>query len=48
MFVLTCHPEIVRLAIEAADVDGYWCLDDGQFDGPRDDRRAAIKFLNVG
>lgn len=46
VLLLTCHPRIVRLADEVADVEGYWRLTDGQFDGPASDPSAAIGLFD--
>lgn len=37
VFFLTAHPAFVELASEYADVDQFWFLEDGRFDGPFDD-----------
>lgn len=34
VFFLTAHPAFVELASEYADVDQFWFLEDGRFDGP--------------
>lgn len=45
VFLLTCHPELVELASNAVDVSQYWCLDDGQFEGPHDEPDAVQELL---
>ncbi|WP_136591499.1 AAA family ATPase [Salinigranum halophilum] len=34
VFLLTCHPEFLERVETHTDSAQYWCLDDGQFDGP--------------
>lgn len=46
VLLLTCHPELVRVADEVADVEGYWRLDDGRVEGPSADPSAALDLLD--
>lgn len=44
VFVLTCHPSLVD-RVAATRTATYWCLDDGEFDGPHATPEPARELL---
>lgn len=44
---LTCHPQKVEYIGEFADVEAYWSLDDGQFDGPTSNATGCVSMLDL-
>jgi uncharacterized protein YhaN len=45
VFFLTCHPEFVEKTAERTDVDQFWSLEDGRFDGPYDEPAPVMAAL---
>ena len=45
IFILTCHPAIIKTAADHADVGGYWKIDRGRFEGPYSSPEPVISCL---